>query len=422
MLRRWLCCTASLAALAFLGSTFSAALAPRQETNFDWPQWQGQDRTAVSKETGLLQKWPKEGPPLVWKLDNLGGGYSTPSIAAGRIYGMSFRDKEEVVWALDEKTGEQVWAVKIAEANRKVGYGEGSRCTPTVDGDRLYVLGLNADLVCMKTSNGEEIWRKNLRKDFDGHVGGWGYSESPLLDGDKLLCTPGGKKATLLALNKNTGETIWMAPIKDRNEAAYSSIVAANVDGQRQYIQFLSGGVVGVTADSGKFLWRYSNPAAGINCTTPIYYQQCVYAAAAYNKGGGLVQLTRDGDNVKTEEVYFHKEMQNHHGGLVLLDGYLYGEGSGQLACMEFKTGKIMWREGKAGKGSIAYADGRLYYRNEGGPIILVEANPKKYVEHGRFAQPKRSRNAAWPHPVIANGKLYVRDQQYLYCYDVKQK
>ena len=221
-------------------------------------------------------------------------------------------------------------------------------------------------------------------------MGGWGYSESPLIDGDKLLCTPGGKKATLAALDKKTGETIWMAPIKDGNQAAYSSIVAADVAGQRQYIQFLAGGVVGVTAE-GKFLWRYNKPSAGINCTTPIYHDQCVYAAASYGKGGGMVQLIREDNQVKAEEKYFHKNMENHHGGLVLIDGYLYGEGSGRLACMEFKTGKEMWREGKAGKGSIAYADGRLYYRNEGGPIILAEANPEKYVEHGRFKQPKRS-------------------------------
>ena len=298
---------------------------------------------------------------------------------------------------------------------------DGSRCTPTVEGDRLYALGLSAELVCLQTKDGKEVWRKNLKKDFGGNVGGWGYSESPLIDGDKLLCTPGGKKATLAALDKKTGETIWMAPIKDGNQAAYSSIVAADVAGQRQYIQFLAGGVVGVTAE-GKFLWRYNKPSAGINCTTPIYHDQCVYAAASYGKGGGMVQLIREDNQVKAEEKYFHKNMENHHGGLVLIDGYLYGEGSGRLACMEFKTGKAMWREGKAGKGSIAYADGRLYYRNEGGPIILAEANPEKYVEHGRFKQPKRSGKRAWPHPVIANGKLYIRDQQYLYCYDVKQK
>ncbi len=199
-----------------------------------------------------------------------------------------------------------------------------------------------------------------------------------MIDGDKLLCTPGGKKATLLALNKKSAETIWMAPVPGGDEAAYSSIVAADVDGQREYIQFLGGGVVGVTADDGKFFWRYTKPSAGINCSTPVYHDQRVYAAAAYGKGGGLVKLNREGDKVKAEEEYFHKNMQNHHGGLVLVDGYLYGEGSGKLVCMEFKTGKEMWRETKPGKGSIAYADGRLYYRNEGGPIFLVEANPEK--------------------------------------------
>ncbi len=265
-------------------------------------------------------------------------------------------------------------------------------------------------------------WHKNLIKDFGGQPGGWKYSESPLIDGDKLLCTPGGNKATLLALNKTTAETIWKALVPNGGGAAYSSIVAADVDGQRQYIQFLGGGVVGVTADEGKFLWRYTKPSAGINCSTPLYHDQCVYAAASYSKGGGLVKLTRQDDKVSADEVYFHKNMENHHGGLVLVDGYLYGEGSGRLACLEFKTGKEMWREGKAGKGSIACADGRLYYRNEGGPIILAEANPEKYVEHGRFSLPQRSGKPSWPHPVVANGKLYIRDQQYLFCYDVKAR
>ncbi len=419
MSRRLLWSAAPLSALLLMVSAFAAD--NFQPQKFDWPQWQGQDRTAVSRETGLLQDWPKEGPPLVWKLDTLGGGYSTPSIAAGRIFGMSYRGDNEVVWALEEATGKELWSVRIATANRKIGCGEGSRCTPTVDGDVLYTLGVSGDLVCLETATGKERWHKNLLKDFGGKVGGWRYSESPLIDGDKLLCTPGGKTATLLALNKKTAETIWMAAVPGGSEAAYSSIVAADVDGQRQYIQFLGAGVVGVTADGGKFLWRYTHPSAGINCSTPIYHDQCVYAAAAYRKGGGMVRLTRDGDKVNAQEAYFHENMENHHGGLVLVDGYLYGEGSGKLVCLEFKTGKEMWRGDKPGKGSIAYADGRLYYRNEGGPIYLVEANPERMVVHGRFDQPKRSRNAAWPHPVVANGKLYIRDQQYLFCYNVKQ-
>jgi outer membrane protein assembly factor BamB len=421
MLRRLLCCTASLAALGLLSPSFTAALVPRQEQNFDWPQWQGQDRTAVSKETGLLQEWPKNGPTLAWKAENLGGGFSTPSVAGGRVYGMGFRGNDEVVWALDEKTGEQVWSVKIADANRRVGYSEGPRCTPTVDGDRLYVLGLGADLVCLKINNGEEVWRKNLAKDFAGRVGGWGYSESPLIDGDKLLCTPGGDKATLAALDKKTGETIWKGVVPKGDQAQYSSIIAADFEGRRQYIQFLSRGVVGFSGD-GEFLWRYDHPRnSTANCSTPLYRDGYVFAASAYGTGGGLAKLSRDGDKVQAEEVYFTKQMKNHHGGMVLIGDFLYGSDEGQLTCLEFKTGKMQWAERKAGKGSIAYADGQLYYRNEDGPVILVEANPKKYVEHGRFTPP-RTGKPAWPHPIVANGKLYIRDQQYLYCYDVKQK
>jgi outer membrane protein assembly factor BamB len=420
MLRALFRFSAPFAVFVLLISGFSPASAPRP-SNFDWPQWQGQDRTAVSRETGLLQDWPKEGPKLLWKSDNLGGGFSTPSVAAGRVFGMGFRDKDEVVWALDEKTGAEVWSVKIADANRKVGYSEGPRCTPTVDGERLYVLGLGADLVCLKTADGAEVWRKNLRKDFEGKVGGWGYSESPLLDGDKILCTPGGKTATLAALNKMNGETIWKGAVPKGDPAHYSSIIAVDFEGKRQYIQFLGGGVVGLSGD-GVYLWRYDHPHNGTaNCSTPLYRDGQVFAASSYGTGGGLAKLRRDGDKVHAEEVYFTKKMKNHHGGMVLLGDYLYGSDEGSLTCLEFKTGEVQWAERKAGKGSIAYADGRLYYRNEGGPMILVEANPKKYIEHGRFTPP-RTGKPAWPHPIVANGKLLIRDQQYLYCYEVKQK
>jgi outer membrane protein assembly factor BamB len=418
MFRRLLCCSAPLAALVFLVSTFAAAPAPRR-SSFDWPQWQGQERTAISRETGLLQDWSKDGPPLTWQANNLGGGFSTPSVAQGRVFGMSFRGNDEIVWALDEKTGAEVWAVKIADANRKVGYNEGPRCTPTVDGERLYVLGLGADLVCLKTKTGEEGWRKNLRTDFGGQVGPWGYSESPLIDGIKVLCTPGGKTATLVALNKETGETIWKGVVPKGDSAHYSSIIAVDFAGQRQYVQFLSGGVVGLSGD-GEYLWRYDHPHNGTaNCSTPLYRDGYVFAASAYGTGGGLAKLGRDGKSY--EEVYFTKHMKNHHGGMVLVGDYLYGSDEGLFTCLEFKTGKVKWAERKAGKGSIAYADGRLYYRNENGPMLLVEANPNEYVEHGRFTPP-RTGKPAWPHPVLANGKMLIRDQQNLYCYDVKRK
>jgi prepilin-type processing-associated H-X9-DG protein len=421
MLKRWAWClslflAAGLALAAPIGKV-------KDKKPYDWPQWQGLERTAVSREKGLLPGWPKKGPELAWKATGLGAGFSTPSIAGDRIFTMGNRGRTEYVIALSEKDGKELWATEVGPVRAGGGGYPGPRCTPTVDGASLYALGLNGDLVCLEVAKGKERWRKNLVKDFAGQVGGWGYSESPLVDGDKVICTPGGKKATLVALNKKDGETIWTAQVPQGDGAHYSSVIAANVGKQRQYIQFLRGGVVGVAAADGEFLWRYNHPANGTaNCSTPIYHDGHVFAASSYGVGGGLVKLTKDGNKVKAEEVYFTKHMKNHHGGIVLLNGYLYGSNEGVLACLDFKTGEVMWEDRHPGKGSIAYADGRLYYRNEGGPIVLVEANPKKYVEKGRFNQPDRSRMPAWPHPVIANGKLYIRDQDILLCYNVKKQ
>jgi outer membrane protein assembly factor BamB len=393
---------------------------------FDWPQWQGPDRNAVSKETGLLKDWPKDGPPLLWKATGLGGGFSTPSVAAGRIFGMSYRNGEEGVWALDEANGKELWWTRIADAV-KLDHGEGSRGTPTVDGDHLYALGANGDLVCLSTASGKEVWHKKLTdKEFGGGRPGWGYSESPLIDGDKLICTPGGKTATLVALNKTTGEVIWKAAVPQGDGAQYSSVVVAEVGGKRQYVQFLRGGVVGVSAEDGSFLWRYDHPHNGTaNCSTPVVSGSLVFAASGYSTGGGAADMAKvsgSGKEARAAEVFFTKKMQNHHGGLVLVDGYVYGSNEGSVTCLELKTGTIKWEERKPGKGSIICADGQLYYRNEGGDMVLFEVNPERYVEHGRFKQPDRSRSPAWAHPVLANGKLYLRDQDVLLCYDVKAK
>jgi outer membrane protein assembly factor BamB len=399
---------------------------------FDWPQWRGPERQAISRETGLLQSWPANGPPLLWEARNLGGGYSAPSIAAGRVFGMGARQDKEVVWALDEATGKELWCAPVAARVGTVNRNRGPRCTPTVDGTRLYALGANGDLVCLETGTGKECWRKSLVSDFGGEMmTNWGYSESPLVDGNKLICTPGGKDATLVALDKTTGATIWKAKVPQGDLASYASCIVAEAAGLRQYVQFLGGGVVGVAAEDGRFLWRYDRPANNnANCVTPIYHEQQVFASSAYQKGGsGLVRLSRQGDKVEAKEVYFTKRLMNHHGGLVLVDGYLYGANGGNklqrmhsLVCLEFTTGKVMWESRRPGKGSIAYADGCLYYRNEEGPMYLVEATPKGYVERGRFEQPDLSKGTeAWPHPVLANGKLFLRDQDILLCYDVKQ-
>ena len=409
---------------AVLGLFGLAAVALSSVVAADWPQWQGPDRTGVSKETGLLKSWPKEGPPLAWKAENLGGGYSTPSVAGGRVFGMGYRGDDEIVWALDAQTGQEKWATKIAAKVGGVGYGDGPRCTPTIDGDKLYALGVDGDLVCLDVEKGKEIWHKSLKKDFGGGRPGWGYCESPLIDGDKVICTPGGKN-TLVALDKTTGETIWKAAVPKGDGAHYSSAVTAEIAGQKQYIQFVSGGVVAVGASDGAFLWRYNAPANGTaNCATPIVSDGQVFAASAYGTGGGLAKVSQADGKFDAKQVYFDKKMQNHHGGMVLVDGYLYGEGGGRLRCINFKTDEAGWDEGKPGKGSVAYADGHLYYRNEGGKgtVYLVEANPKEYVEKGKFDQPNRSGKNAWPHPVIANGKLLLRDQDIMLCYDIKQK
>lgn len=396
---------------------------PTKPQPFDWPQWQGPGRNSLSSETGLMKTWPNDGPPLLWKANGLGQGYSTPSVAGGRIYTMGNRDKGEYVIAFNETDGKLLWGTPIGAIRNGGGGYPGPRCTPTVDEDFVYVLGLNGDLVCLAAINGKLHWRRDLTKDFQGQPGGWGYCESPLIDGDKVICTPGGSSATLVALNKKTGKTVWQAAVPSGDGAAYASAIAADVNGQRQYIQILSGGVVGIAAEDGKYLWRYDHPANGTaNCSTAIFHDGQVFAASGYSTGGGLAKLTRENGGTQAQEVYFTKDMKNHHGGIVLVDGYVYGANDpNQLVCLEFATGKVQWNQ-RAGKGSVACADGRLYYRDEGGPILLVEAAPQAYVEKGRFDQPDRTDSPAWTHPVIANGKLYIRDQDLLLCYDVKDK
>jgi outer membrane protein assembly factor BamB len=410
----------------------SAISAPAPES-FDWPQWQGPHRTAVSNESGLLKTWPKKGPPLVWKVTELGGGDSAPSIAAGRIYGMSNRGNEEVVWALSEMNGDTVWASPIGPAFKQgmPQSKEGPGCTPTVDGERLYVLGLGGDLACLRVQDGKIIWQRSLTRDFGGIVPRWSYRESPLIDGDKVVCTPGGKGATIVALDKLTGKTIWQSAVPDSPGAAYSSVIAFTFNGQRQYAQLTQKALIGVAASDGKFLWRYDQAASrsGINCSTPVYDNGYVFAASAYGTGGGLVRLSSSGGGTTAKEVYFTKKMQNHHGGMILLDGCLYGANGGNeggfLICLDFLTGKVLWdQRDKRGvaKGSIALADGRFYYRLENGTVLLIEPSSKQYLERGRFEQPDRTSLPAWSHPVIANGKLYLRDQGTLFCYDIKAK
>ncbi len=605
----------------------------------DWPQWQGPDRNAISKEKGLLQQWPTDGPVIAWKTKGLGGGDSAPAIAAGKIFGMSNRGNQEVVWALSESDGKELWMTPIGAAveQRVPQSKEGPGGTPAVDGDHLYVIGMGGRVACLNVSDGKIVWQRSLTEDFAGAVPAWSFRESPLVDGDKLICTPGGADATLVALNKMTGETLWKSalpaapstpagsspdvpnrpgrgnapggrepaaanavtgtkdpglftsehwgmrgfsqklpngkyvaklyfaetyervteagqrvfsftvqgqefkdfdiwkkagglrkayiesvpvevtdgelrivftakvenpaikaieilpqfkdapesatvrikagqstPFTDsaglvwkpdqgfdggqmsagtfafgggaggfpgrggfgggrggfgRSGAAYASAIAIDFEGQRQYVQLTSTALIGVAAADGKFLWRYNRAAnaMGINCSTPIYQDGLIFAASAYGNGGGAVKLTKEASGeITANEVYFTPTMQNHHGGMIVVDGALYGANGGNeggfLTCLDFETGKLLWRDRQAPKGSLAMADGRLYLRSEQGAVLLIEPSRTGLVERGRFEQPERTNLPAWAHPVIANGKLYVRDQDTLLCYDIAAK
>ncbi len=410
----------------------------------DWPNWRGLSRDAISRETGLLQAWPPEGPRLLWKSTGMGEGYSGPAIIGTTLYIMGNLDGQENVLAVDTATGKHLWARPFGPVEY-VGYSPGTRATPTIDGDRLYALGASGKLVCMDRHSGEIRWETNFVSDFGAQVirqeyseslqerllpdddprGGlrWGFSESVLIDGEKLVCTPGGPEATMAALDKNTGRTLWKSKIDAR--AGYASMIKATIAGVAQYVQLTADGVVGVDARDGRFLWRYDAPAhtkyGGINISTPICSDDRVFAAVGYGIGGGQVQVEKTSEGFVAREVYFTKEMKNHHGGMVLLEGYLYGANDpGILTCLEFKTGKVMWRSREPGKCSILCADGMLYCRSEMGPISLVKAIPERCEVKGRFEQPDQSKQKAWPHIVIAHGRMYVRDQDLLLCYDVR--
>jgi outer membrane protein assembly factor BamB len=392
----------------------------------DWPQWRGPLRDGNSTETGLLKSWPASGPPLAWKASGLGLGYSGVSVAAGRIYTMGDLADGNYVIALDEKTGKQIWSTKLGEAGAP-GWGgfSGPRCTPTVNGDRIYVEGQFGEIACLDSAAGKIVWLKHLVKDFGGTRPEWGFSESPLFDAGVVLCTPGGAQGSIIALNKDTGHLVWRTrEFTDR--AQYSSIVRAQIAGVFQYVQLTDEHVVGILPMNGQVLWRAPRKGETAVISTPVCHDNLVFVTSGYGVGCNLFQITKEGAGFRATQVYANKNLENHHGGVVLLGDHVYGHSDSKgWVCLDLKTGQLAWNEsGKQQKGSICSADGMLYLRSEGGPgtVVLAEATPKGFVEKGRFNQPERSSKNSWSHPVVANGNLYLRDQDLLFCYDLKSK
>jgi outer membrane protein assembly factor BamB len=423
-----------LAGVVLLAALLPAPAAPETAAAkpFDWPQWRGPNRDAVYTETGLLQQWPRNGPPLVWKQKGLGGGFSTPSVAAGRIYGLSYQGNDEVIWARDEATGKPVWTTRIA-AKSSVWPAEGSRSSPIVAGGRVYAVGTGGDLACLDAASGKRLWSKNYTRDFNGQMmSGWGFSESVLVDGDKVIGTPGADNAALVALDAANGKVIWKAAIPDCGGAGYSSVMPVEANGVRMYVTVLGQKVVGVAAKDGKLVWEGERPCGGTaNIPTVIVKDNRVLASTGYTDGGTTlyeISNTRSGWTARQVWDLPANVARNHHGGMVRVGDYVYfghGQNAGKPICLEFATGRVAWKAGRGpaeGSAAVVYADGRLIFRYDDGTVALIEASPKAYRLVSSFKQPDRSPANAWAHPVIANGKLYLRDQDVLLCYDLKAK
>ncbi|MDA7673327.1 PQQ-like beta-propeller repeat protein [bacterium] len=408
-----------------------AEAAASAATSSDWFQWRGPNRDGVSAETGLNTDWDAKEPELLWRTSGLNGGMSSLSIYDGKLFTMGERDGGTIIHCRNIEDGAEVWTASVA--------GKGSpNCTPTVDPAAGLVYGVSRDgeLSAVKIDDGSLAWSKSYSGDFGGKMmSQWGFSESPLIDGEHLICTPGAPDALLAALNKTTGEVIWKTNVAEadlgsagKDGAGYGSVVISNADDVKHYIQLVGRGLVGVSPEDGSLMWNYNRIANGTaNVPTPIISGDYVFGSTGYGDGGSaLLKLSKSGSKMSAKEEYYYnaKELQNHHGGMILVGDHIYlGEGhnNGFPQCIELKSGEIKWGK-QRGAGSesaaIAYADGHIFFRYQDHTMAVVEANPSEYKLKGSF-KIGSSNKQSWPHPVIQDGKLYLRDQDELLCYDI---
>lgn len=399
---------AVLAAIVTLGSIAGSG------QTAEWHQWRGPNRDGKSAETGLLKSWPAQGPPLAWRTKGAGVGFSSFSSVGGRLYTLGDRGNTGFVIALDLATGKRLWETPNG-ANYSNSYGDGQRGTPTIDGDRLYALGANGDLACLNAATGGVVWQKNLTREFKSSTPQWGYSESPLVVDDRLVVHAGGPNASIVALNKMTGAVLWRS---QSDSAAYSSAVLARVGDVTQAVFFSERRTLGVDVRDGRLLWSYARASNGTaNVATPVVSGNRVLVSSDYGTGAALLELSSSG----AREVYFTRSMRNHHSSSVLVGDHAYGFSDAILTAMRFADGTTAWQNRSVGKGSLIYADERLYLYSEDGVVGLAEPTPAGYREHGRFRLSVGS-EPTWSHPIITNGRLILRDQDNVYAYDVRAR
>jgi outer membrane protein assembly factor BamB len=408
---------------AVLITAFASLFLLSVAAHAEWPQWRGANRDDISQEQNLLQEWPEGGPPRVWMFENAGVGYAGPAIVGDRLYTMGARGGKELLLVLDANTGKELDAVEIGDVLEN-NWGDGPRGTPTVDGKFIYALGAQGNLVCVEAATGDLQWKKTMQE-LGGAIPTWGFTESPLVYEDLVVCTPGGEEGAIAALDKKTGEVIWQT--KDVTTGAhYSSLVVREGKNGPELVQLLADQIIGLNPKNGEVLWSSPFPGKVAVIPTPIVKDNMVYVTAGYGVGCKMVEI---GDDGEATEVYENKVMKNHHGGVIQLGDHVYGFSDDVgWVCQELKTGERVWRDRESlKKGAIAYADNRFYCLGEDdGQVVLIEPSTEGWKEHGRFTldpqtDQRKDAGKIWTHPVINNGKLYLRDQNLIYCYDISE-
>ncbi|MBW8038892.1 MAG: PQQ-like beta-propeller repeat protein [Planctomycetes bacterium] len=393
----------------------------------DWPQFHGPRRDNRSAETGLLKQWPTGGPELVWKAGGIGQGFATVAIIDGMIYTTGNIDKDTVITAMD-MSGREIWKRKNGPAYTRS--HPGSRSTPTIADGKLYNMNGDGDLICMHARTGATIWTVNMLDKFQGRMIQWGISESPLIDGDNVICCPGGQEVSMAALDRDTGETRWTCRGAG-DKPGYTSAMIVDYQGLRQIVTLMYDSAIGVAAETGKLLWQYPHKVRfGVNCDMPIYHDGHVFLFGTWGRGATKLKLNVEGDDCSVEEVWRTAELDNEHGGVMIVDGYLYGQADGDhkrrhMACLELKTGKTMWTARELSgerSASLTFAEGMLYLVSDRGEIGLVRPNPNKFEIVSQFELPKKDQGVFYAHPVVYGKRLYIRHGEFLYAYDIDAK